>query len=316
MTHSSADPVRSFEISIIIVTYFSRTVITQCLQSLGADHLTPGWEIILVDNSIADGTSTVVRQNFSHVQVITNATNAGFPAAVNQGAQRARGRYILLLNPDAAITVAAIQAMISWMDCHDLVAACGPRINYSADQQQPSILPIPTLTSIVRSLYKDQPTMVIDQDQPTICPPDTYLLGACFLIRRTAWETIGPLDEDLFWVEDADWSFRARKAGWQLAYLPQIPVMHIGQASADKNIYIKLTRQHLNKLDFFKKHYSWIQQWVLRFILLLIVGTKTVIRLIQYLLGISSDAGLRLKAYYHVIGVLLGLKTDDHYKVQ
>lgn len=299
------------DLSILIVTYHSREVILDCLEALKADRTSARRQIVLVDNGSSDGVPEVVAAGFPHIQVIANATNRGFPTAVNQAASQAHGRYLLLLNPDALIEPDSVWEMVAWMDCHPEVGACGPQICYTDGQEQPSVLPLPTLFNVFWSFLGVRRRYQLDMVRPTLFAHGVYLLGACLLVRRVTWDQIGPLDEQLFWIEDADWALRAQQQGWQLAYLPQVSATHIGEASARKDVFVKLTRQHLNKLGFFEKHGTRVQQSIMRLIILLVAGTRFVVQILHDLFASSPEECERLAAYRHVIGVTLGLEHEN-----
>jgi GT2 family glycosyltransferase len=302
--------VGAMQLSILLVTYRSREVILTCLRSFLAGDLAKRWEIIMVDNASADGTCEAVTPEFPWIQVIANKTNRGFPAAVNQAAQEAKGSYLLLLNPDTVVAPDSLDSMLQWMDRHPEVGACGPRLTFPDGQLQPSVLPLPTLVNSVLAYAGVRQMPGLDMDRPTLFSTDLYLLGACLMIRRAAWEQVGPLDPKLFWIEDAEWALRAQHAGWQLAYLPQVSAEHIGEASAHQDIFVKLTRQHLNRFEFFRKHGSWVEYNTLRLIVLLVLITKGIIRAIQLPFAQAESVHESLRAYRHAMAVLLGCRQE------
>jgi glycosyltransferase involved in cell wall biosynthesis len=96
------------ELTSIIVPVCGQLEFTQqCLAAL-KEHTRPAWELIVIDNGSNDGTAAYlagVRDMASvPVTVVTNATNLGFPAAINQGLRLARGEYLVLLNNDVVVT--------------------------------------------------------------------------------------------------------------------------------------------------------------------------------------------------------------------
>jgi N-acetylglucosaminyl-diphospho-decaprenol L-rhamnosyltransferase len=299
------------DLSIVIVTYRSRDVILPCLSSLEVDRPSPSMECIVVDNHSADGTSKAVTAHFPAVQVIANTTNRGYPAAANQAASQAHGRYLLFLNPDTVVDVESLIKMVAWMDAHPEVGACGPEIRFPSGRVQPSVLPLPNMGNTLAGYLGLKLLHRANTQKPTVLKEGMYLLGACLMIRRATWEHTGPLDEQLFWIEDADWALRAQQQGWQLAYLPQGSVVHVGEASAHRDVYVKVTRQHLNRLDFFEKHGERTQQIAVRLALLSIVSAKFVLRTLQHTYCGSSEIAERLRAYRYVMAVALGLAGGD-----
>src|ERR1700677_4066136 len=101
--------------SIIIPCWNQIEFTQQCLASL-KEHTRPAWELIVIDNGSTDGTAAYlagVRDMASvPVTVVTNTTNLGFPAAINQGLRLARGEYLVLLNNDVVVTDAWLDQLI------------------------------------------------------------------------------------------------------------------------------------------------------------------------------------------------------------
>jgi GT2 family glycosyltransferase len=190
------------------------------------------------------------------------------------------------------------------------VGASGPLLSYPDGNVQPSVLPLPTLVNSILGYGGVKRRPVPNKNQPSLLSSDVYLLGACLMIRRAAWEEVGPLDPQLFWIEDADWALRAQRAGWKLAYLPQVSAVHVGEASAHKDIFVKLTRQHLNRFEFFKKHGSWVEYNALRVVVLLVLAVKYTVRAVQLPFAQTKAVHESLRAYRHAIGVLLGCRRE------
>jgi GT2 family glycosyltransferase len=107
---------QSASLTSIIIPCWNQVEFTQqCLASL-KEHTRPAWELIVIDNGSNDGTAAYlagVRDMASvPVTVVTNTTNLGFPAAINQGLQLARGEYLVLLNNDVVVTDAWLDQLI------------------------------------------------------------------------------------------------------------------------------------------------------------------------------------------------------------
>ena len=103
----------------------------QCIAAL-KNHTRPAWELIVVDNGSTDGTGTYLAgvrdMSTVPVTVVSNATNLGFPAAINQGLRLARGEYLVMLNNDVVVTD-------GWLD--QLIALVNAKRGPSAEQSPP-----------------------------------------------------------------------------------------------------------------------------------------------------------------------------------
>jgi len=115
-------------LSVIIVTYNSRSVVGACLDSLAAQDLPGGKEVIVVDNASRDGTADFVRAAYPWVTVIANTENLGYSQGVNRGIRVARGRYFFILNPDTVLGEGALGKMVDFMEAHPDVGIMGPKL--------------------------------------------------------------------------------------------------------------------------------------------------------------------------------------------
>jgi len=145
----------------------------------------------------------MVRQRFPDVRLVANKANLGFVKGNNMGVAHSSGRYVLLLNPDAEAVGDALQTMVAHMDHHLDVGALGPMLLFHDGQVQPSRRRFPTLaTAFLESTVLQQwfpRNRVLHryyiQDRSDNEGQDVdWVIGACLLIRRQAWEEVGPLD--------------------------------------------------------------------------------------------------------------------------
>jgi GT2 family glycosyltransferase len=115
----------TIDVSVIIVSYNTRDLLAACIGSVPpSDNV----EIIVVDNGSSDGSPEMVRRDFPRVHLLENDANLGFVAATNQGIRISRGRYVLLLNSDAALLDGALAAMIELADATPRTAIVGARV--------------------------------------------------------------------------------------------------------------------------------------------------------------------------------------------
>jgi len=222
------------DLSICIPIYNSAPVAANCLRALPEACGRLRWEAIVVDNASTDGGPEVVTAEFPEVRLIVNAENRGFAAASNQAAAAGRGRHLLLLNADTVPAPGSLARLAEFLDENPRAAAVGPRLRRPDGRTQTSIHPIPTLTNqLLRLAGLNTTTLARLRMRGNAPRPVAALLGACMMIPRQAWEEIGPLDEGFFfYLEDTDWSLRARKRGREVYYWPGPEVMHVGGASA------------------------------------------------------------------------------------
>lgn len=228
------------DISIAIVCWNGLPYILDCLDSVFSQS-GHGFslEVFVVDNASGDGSVEAIQREFPRARVIGNVENLGFAAANNQAIARARGDFILLLNPDTIILENTLGLLWDTILRHPEVGILAPRLLDRDGSIQPSVLRFPSLRSnivgFVRSwIYgtnKRIPKQAGNRDLSYV----QYASGACLLIRREVFEQIGLLDESYFmYAEEADFCYRATEAGWKIGYAHAPSVVHLGGQSTKK----------------------------------------------------------------------------------
>ncbi len=132
-------------VSIIIVTYNSVDYLRKCLDSIYALTFSFSYEIIVIDNASCDNTFDFVSNTYPNINIIKNKENSGFAYANNQGIESARGKYMLLLNPDRLIMHNSIDVMINFLDSTPNAGACGCKVLNDDGSLQLSYFGFPTL---------------------------------------------------------------------------------------------------------------------------------------------------------------------------
>ncbi|WP_431284852.1 glycosyltransferase family 2 protein [Humitalea sp. 24SJ18S-53] len=226
-------------VTVVIVTWNCRDLALRCLRELAAADLPGGREVIVVDNASADGTAAALAQAFPDVRVIANTANTGFAAANNQALALARGRYALLLNPDAFPTAAdSLASLVACLDADQRLAAAGCRLVHEDGRHQvgdagwrPGFWSLSLhalgLTQVLPRRLRGVFLVRPDALGPGPVGVD-WICGACMLVRMDAVRQVGGLDAGFFmYAEDVEWGCRLRAAGLGVAYLPRSRVLHL-----------------------------------------------------------------------------------------
>src|ERR1700740_1680441 len=132
------------KLSIIIICYNDAECLGACLESIYSHKAPPfEFEVIITDNGSSDGSLALVEANFPQVRLLANGANLGFGPGNNAGAARARGEYLLILNPDTIVHRGALERLVEFLDTHPGAGMVGPRVLNTDGSFQLSAHPLP-----------------------------------------------------------------------------------------------------------------------------------------------------------------------------
>ncbi|HZT57758.1 MAG TPA: glycosyltransferase family 2 protein [Pyrinomonadaceae bacterium] len=252
------------DLSIILVNWNAAPVLAECLRRALDELREVSGECIVVDNGSAREDLELIAREFPQVQVIANPVNRGFARAVNQGIRRSRGRYILLLNPDAFLSAGILRAVVSFLDAEPAVGIVGPCVFDADGSLQGSARAFPRMataifgrTTLLSRLFPRNPftrRQVLASRRGDPRQVD-WVSGACMFVRRGVFDEVGLLDERyfLYW-EDADICRRAREAGWQVVYYPRASVTHLVGVCSERAPLLSLVAFHRSAYRFYRTH--------------------------------------------------------------
>jgi len=294
------------DLSICIVNWNTRDDLEQALASIPNPDPGTSTQVIVVDNASQDGSARMVRERFPTVVLIEAGENLGFARGYNRAVAESSGRYLLVLNPDTVVHNSALKTLTTYMDAHPQVGAAGPRLLNSDGSLQYSCRRFPTpIAALFRNtvlgklLGPDRFTrdyLMADWDHSAPREVD-WISGAAMCIRREAWETVGGFDEGFFmYAEDMDWCLRARRAGFQIHYVPEAVITHRIGRSSDQRPIAMVIQFHRSMARFYSKHYAPRWPWGLRWLPLLGVWLRAGLVLAQVLWD-------ELRDWWHTRGV-------------
>jgi hypothetical protein len=247
-------------VSIVILTWNSRALLEACLAALPAATAPLATEVIVVDNGSLDGTAEMLARR-PEVVTITNPTNRGVAPARNQGLRAAEGEFVALLDVDTVPAPGSFATLIARLRAGPEVGLVGPKLVDPDGRLQYSCRRFPTIIDkVCRRLPARLGRALIEDvelrwwDHAGVRQVD-YVIGACQVIRRTALDQVGLLDERIFYgPEDVDLCLRMHRAGWQVEYVPGAVVMHL-ERRLTRKLFSVLTARHVYGLGyFFWKH--------------------------------------------------------------
>ncbi len=235
------------DLSIVIVTWNAKEVLLDALASIEREILPRDddgrieTETIVVDNGSEDGSVEAVREGFPWAEVIALPQNLGFAAGNNVGLARAKGRHAVLLNSDTIVRRDALERCVRYLDEHPDVGVVGPQLLNPDESKQNCIHNYPSLVTelvpkgLLETLWPGRfPSKRFEHPEPIEVEA---VLGACLFVRREVLEQVGAMPEDyFFFLEETDWCFRIREAGWRIVHVPDARIVHIFGASTKKKI--------------------------------------------------------------------------------
>ena len=229
------------DLSAIVVTYRSRDLIGGALESLAAAAAAAGMslETIVVDNASSDGTADLVAMDHPEVHLVRNAGNVGFGTANNQAFEIARGRWWLLLNPDARLAPDALPPLVAALAAGADVAAAGPTISGAGSEAAESAGELPGVRSLAAHFLFLNRLPIAPRGGPwqgfqVRVRPGTriqrvgWLSGAAVLFRPEAIRAVGGFDPSIFmYGEDLELGYQLLAAGWHQELVPAARATHV-----------------------------------------------------------------------------------------
>ncbi|OHB60979.1 MAG: hypothetical protein A2168_07180 [Planctomycetes bacterium RBG_13_50_24] len=307
------------DVSVIIVNWNTKGLLRDCLSSVYEHAGEIDYEIIVIDNASTDGSAEMVKNDFRQVILIENSNNRGFAAANNQGMAIAKGRYVLLLNSDTVVLDNAIANTVRFADANPEVAVTGCRVLNSDRTLQRTCFMFPSILNMLLSstyLYKLFPkNKFFGREQMTWWDRNdvrqvNVVTGCFMLVRREAVEQVGVMDERFFmYCEETDWCYRFREEGWKVMFAPVGEIIHFGGQSTSQKRVAMIVQLRLSILKFMKKHYSWPEYLIGRFLVALFFAIRLPVWLVTAFVrpAARNEATVKMKAYSTgVVNALFG----------
>jgi GT2 family glycosyltransferase len=249
------------DLSVIVVTHNRPELALMTLRSAKAAMLALDVEWIVIDSGSSDGTPEAIEHGHPDIRVQREA-NIGFAAANNLGLARARGRYVLLLNPDVETTVGSYDELVAALDAQTDIGVASVVQNAPDGSLQYSIRRFPSVwLSLGEALgaahwkplrhWREEEADAARYRQSSSVD---WLVGAFLIARAEAAAQVGGLDERFFlYSEETDWCFRFHQAGWNVVHVPLMSVTHHTGHAPGGDLSAQLSYA---KVLFARKHYG------------------------------------------------------------
>jgi len=242
----------------VVVNYESGPALARCVVDLAGSGLDA---VVVVDNGSTDGSLAAAVAASPEIAVVDPGENLGYGAAVNRGAAATSSAFVLVCNPDLEVPAGAVEALAAVLDADPGLALVGPLIRTPSGERYPSARRFPSMVDAAghgllgifapdNRFTRNYQRTELDVAGDGALDVD-WVSGACFLVRREAFEQVGGFDESFFmYLEDVDLCWRLGRAGWRVAYAPTASVVHLQGRSTDRHPYRMILEHHRSLLRF------------------------------------------------------------------
>jgi GT2 family glycosyltransferase len=239
------------------VSFNTRELTLQAVSSV-VDELC--METIVVDNASQDGSADAVSSAFPKACLIRSEANLGFAGGVNLAARAAHGQALLVLNSDARLEPGALDLLVDLLERAPRAGMVAPALKYPDGRPQAAAFMFPGLAQVFLDLFPIERLTETRLNGRVRAHTPTRIdhpLGACMLIRRTAWDDVGPLDQGYFmYLEEIDWCRRAQLRGWQIWHQPLAVAVHHGGSSTRQQADAMLAQLWRSRLRYYARFHG------------------------------------------------------------
>jgi len=283
------------DLSIIIVHYNAKDDLIQCLDSIHKHKSKLTYEMIVIDNRSVDQNriGKEIKSRWPNVEVILNAKNMGFASANNQGIRRARGKAILLLNPDTLITQGALLKLYTFLNSAREIGIVGPLIvnekggiEYNSARTFPNLLTELFLHSGLSKHYSKNRLfgkyLMTYWAHNSIREVD-LVQGSCMMVKREVIDKVGYMDEQFFlFADDVEWCYRTKKKGYKIFFYAPSKIIHKGGTSSKNVRDIVFIIGFESMYKFFTIHYGAATGYLYRIFMFLVFSLKIAVCWLSY----------------------------------
>jgi hypothetical protein len=310
-------------VTIIVLNFRGRSILPRCVESIGRSKYSK-YELIVVDNSPDDGGWEASKDGLPQTcptYYLPMKTNAGFCEGFNVGLERARGKYVLMLNNDTEITEDSVKKLVDFMECHPEVGLCEGRIENTGERYR-GLVSNPDIASWA-GVFAHWGNPAIGESEFN-SPREVFsAIGVWPFIRMSVLEEIGPYDSDFFIAEEIrDLCWRIWLRGYTVVHIPSATVRHIARLAIVTEAYglsikkANLFHESKNSVQILLKNLSDTR-------LLYVLPLNLLIRLIElfWLLttGQGENARVKVGGYIwviHNLDAILRKRRDVQAKIR
>jgi GT2 family glycosyltransferase len=279
------------KIDVVIVNWNTGSFLYECILSLlnyGKDLIQ---DIIVVDNHSSDDSLDKI-QNIDGVILIENDKNYGFAKGCNIGANYSKSDFILFLNPDARIYVNTLAICLNFYQKkeNNNIGILGVKLEDEEGKINSRCSRFPSVSNIfshalgLDRFFPSLSSFMLEFDHESTRFVD-QIIGAFFMVRKETYNQIGGFDERFFlYMDEVDFSFRAKQLGYKSIYLSEAKAFHHGEVSSsnvkDRRLFYSLR----SRIQYSNKHFSKIN---LIFVIVLTLIIEPLARIIDCIMHLN-----------------------------
>ena len=241
-------------ISVIILTYNSQNYIGKLLTSLVLRYKTEidnrRLEVIVADNNSSDNTVNKAKET-KNITVINNGDNYGFARGINLASKKAKGNFLLFINPDGEFLKGDIFSMKQKFDDNKVAVVGGEILTTTGKRELSAGRFYNFFNTAILSLGLEEKIGV--RQSPNKEKYVDFVSGGFMMVRRDVWEQLSGFDEKFFmYVEDMEFCYRVKKQKLKVLFTSAATIKHVGQGSGSRSFAIENIYKGL--VYFHKKH--------------------------------------------------------------
>jgi len=297
---------KQIELSIIILNYNTKKLLSDCLNSLKKVENELNFEVIVCDNGSKDGSIEMIKNSYKNVILVENNANLGFAKGNNTAKKIVKGKYILFLNSDTIVYRDTLLETLNYLKKHKDVGAVTCKLvlpNGKLDKDARRSFPTP-FVALTHFSFLDRifPTSQLFSkywygyiDENIVHEVDV-IQGAYFMASKKILDKVGWFDEDYFLdAEDIDLSYKIKKLNLKLIYYPKVSILHIKGATKGKKSINKKKPSLKNRIKykvngvnsmkiFYKKHLWKKYPFYINYLVLLGIYTIKFVRIFKLII--------------------------------
>ena len=251
------------KVALIVLNWEAWRDTAECLDSLRKITY-PNAEIVVVDNGSSDKSEEMLKERFPDLPILQTGKNLGYTGGNNAGIRHAlkhKADYVLLLNNDTLVERDFLQPLVHSLETNEKIGMVGGKILFSNAQNKIS-------SAGGEFIWYKGLGIFIGEGETDSGQYDTprevdFLTGCFWLVQASVFTQLGLLDERYFiYVEDVEFCYRVRQAGWKILYQPQSVIYHtLGQAFEETKPFIRHYYRDRNRILFTRENMPWLRRW-------------------------------------------------------